>query len=461
MTNMIDLAKYTNRDLKGDFWIPGSESSKFSGYLYFNDSSINIKTLETLEQLHKNSGYGSVEQRFLEVLNSEIEELGKVTFFNTHLNQSYSISAKGDAQHKGWEANTDTFLVGENFSNKDVIKFDKLEFNIEGLYEWMGRISGFKSIDDAYTHPPQQEFELGTTDKLLSVGVELTKTLTKGYRNELKMVEDTGLTLSKKNKGSLSGELEDLIRDIYSLNDLFALLIGQKVGLERISLYDSDRRTGYQYFTRGTIPKKERKVWRSLVTLQDMKEGEFAQILKGWVKFKKNNGYILGEFLNTRSRIDIVAKILSYSRFIEAFHRNMYIQKPFDDKLVKSINKEIRGVTSKYEARIQKRYSEQMIQVNSYTLEERLEFLLDKFLSNDIRKVLGLTLDFATRVKKVRNELTHIGIGVNKWDPQELYDVSRGLEVVAHVLVFKSIGFTDELLSGTFRGGWRSFFVYC
>ena len=457
MIGMVDLAEYMNRDLEGGFWVPGSESSKFHGHLNFNGSGVNIKTLETLEHLHKElEGL-----RFSSVLHSEIEGLGKVTFFDIFFNSLPGHSLAGREQrYEKWEANSADFLVGGHFVDKDAIKFNSVYFHIGGLYEWTGRASGFQSPDaTTYIPQPLQEFELGTMDKLLGVWVQLTKILTQGHRNELKMVEDTVLTLSKKNKVSLSGELEGLIGDIYSLNDLFALLIGQKVGIEGIMLYDSDRRLRYQYFIRGAISKKDRKVWRSFVRLPDMKDGEFEQILKGWVKFKKENDYILGEFLNTRWRIGGVAKFLSYSRFIEAFHRNMYVDKPFDDRLIKSINKEIRVVTSKYEDRIQKRYSEQMIQVNNYTLEERLEFLLDKFLSNDVRNSLGVTLDFAARVKKLRNELTHIGKGVNKWDSQ-LYDVSSALEVVAHLLIFKSIGFTDELLLGRLRGGWRSFFVY-
>ena len=191
------------------------------------------------------------------------------------------------------------------------------------------------------------------------------------------------------------------------------------------------------------------------VKFREMKEGEFTEILKGWVRFKEDNGYILGEFLNTQSRRDTAANFLSYSRFVEAFHRNMCTQKPFDHELVKSINEEVEKLISKYDERVQKRYLEQMIQVNSYTLEERLEILLDEFLSNDVRKSLGVTLDFATRVKKMRNELTHLGKKVSRWHSQDLLDVNKELKIVTYVIIFKSIGLTDELLLGKLRGKWR------
>ena len=454
MTNMIDLAEYTNRDLEGVFWVPGSKSSKFRGHLNFSDSGINIRTSECL---HKGSDHRSNELRLLSVLYGEIMELGKVTFFDTFLGLWYSaptISEEGS--HEKWDVECETFLVGEHFGDKDAIEFNRVIFYIGGLYEWTDRIGGFPSFDTAYTPPPVPKFELGATDKLLSIWPLLAESMTKKHRsNELKMVASAALVLSKKNESLLSGELESLIEDIYSLRDLFSLLIGHKVGIEDIRLHDPDRGLEYQYFIKGTIAKKERQRQRMFVKFREMKEDEFAEVLKRWVRFKEDNGYILGEFLNTQSRRDTAANFLSYSRFVEAFHRNMCTQKPFNQSMVKSINEEVGKLISKYEERIQKRYLEQMIQVNSYTLEERLEFLLDEFLSNDVRKSLGVTLDFATRVKKMRNELTHLGKKVSRWHSQDLLDVSKELKIVAYVIIFKSIGLTDELLLGKLRGKWR------
>ena len=199
MIGMVDLAEYTNRDLEGVFWVPGSKNSKFRGHLNFSDSSINIKTSECL---HKGSDHRSNELRLWNVLHGEIIELGKVTFFDTFLGLWYSTAIMSEEEaHEKWDVECETFLVGEHFNDKDTIKFNRVIFYIGGLYEWTGCIGGLPSFDTPYTPPPVQEFELGTMDKLLGIWPQLTKSMTnKNRSDELKMVSSVALILSKRIK---------------------------------------------------------------------------------------------------------------------------------------------------------------------------------------------------------------------------------------------------------------------
>ena len=397
-----------------------------------------------------------------------IEKLGKVTFFDTFLGQrSFHFGREGE-QYEKWVADSETFLVGENVVDKDAIKFiNSVTFSFEEIYEWVGCVSGIK-LEAPYEPPPDQEFKLGEKDKLLSVHILVSRRMTYRPRSELRIAENAILSLSKKNKEALYGELEDAIEDIYSLRDLFSLLVGHKLDIENIRLSVSDQIYSYQYFIKGDTAKDGVKnEFRMFSELRDIGSDKFEKILKKWFELKANNDYILREFLSTQSRGDNVANFLSYSRFLEAFHRNICADKPLDNKLVENINEKIEGLVElevprfveKEASQVKKKYSDSMISVNSYTLQERLERLLCNYIPSDIKASLDINESFAVRVKKIRNDLTHLNKNVRDIDRRDVSNVSEKLKVVAYVVVFKSIGLTDEFLSKKLRGIWRHFLV--
>ena len=388
-------------------------------------------------------------------MHGDIEKLGKVTFFDTLINHK-NVRMTDEGALEKWVADSKTFLVGENVADEGAIKFNCVTFSIEGLYEWTGRITGLQSFgttnNPTYTQPLDLRFELGATDKLLGIQIRMDRNRSDLPRSELKLVESMVLSLSKRDDKSPYGDLEEAMEDIYSLRDLLSLLIGHRVGVEDIRLYDSDNGFEYQYFIRGAITKKgeeERKRRLVFTELKNISWDEFEGILEKWVGLKKGNDYILREFLNTQSRGGVAANFLSYARFLEAFHRNICATKPFDDELelIERVNAQIKDLVKREAPRAESRYLDSLISINSYTFQEKLVFLFDKFLPDDIKTELDITPGFATQVKKMRNELTHLGKGVSKMNRQDLLDMSEKLKVVAYVIIFKSIGLTDELLS--------------
>ena len=365
-------------------------------------------------------------------------------------------------------ADSETFLVGENVANKDVVKLNRVTFSIEGFCEWAGYTNGISvETGTTSTQPLTYNFELGEMDKLLGIHVQIGDGLP---QVTWRPVEGAIFSLSIKDDKSQYGGLEDAIEDIYSLSDLFSLLIGHRVGVEDIRLYDFDRRLEYQYFIRGAITKEgegKRKSRRMFTKLRDIKYSHFEGILKKWVRLKGRNDYILREFLDTQSREDVAANFLSYARFVEAFHGNICAAEPFDDKLIKGINDKIENLVEQEVTRfveqealqVKKRYSDSLISINSHTFQEKLElsFESDKFLPKDIKTELSITPEFATRVKRIRNDLTHLNKNVR--DIKDLSDISERLKVVTYVIIFKSIGLTNELLSKQLQGIWRYFLV--
>ena len=451
MIGMVDLAEYMSRDLEGDFWVPGEEGSKFHGRLNYSDTSIKVKISECL---HENSDHLSAEVRRLEVLHGNVEKLGEVTFFDSYL---IPKTTTWTGEHEKWEAHSDTFLIGANINEKNAVEFNRATFSVEGLDEWANEIGGIRTeptetdpivIGLNYEFPPTQGFELWEEGKLLGIETKVEYNI---EAREAKLAEKLLLELRKEKKEALYGSLDDVMADIHSLRDLLSVLIGRRVPIRDIGLTNYDPETGkykdgYQYFTRNSITGlAEINQLNIFISYSNIK-GRFEEILKEWFKFKERNEHILKEIFNTYLGGSIFATFFSYSKILEALQEDVCTGKPFDDGLVESINKEIESLTSRYNAEIKKRYMEEVSWINRYTLRERLEILFDEFLSEDVKTRIGADPQFVKRVKNVRNDLAHLNKGVSKLDIQELYDLSKKLKTIIHIIIFKSIGLTDELL---------------
>ena len=458
---LIDLKKHMNKDLSGSFWLPEVNIVR-DGHLNFNEKSITITVSEDLYGDLYPSLKKEVSQDRLEAVYGEVEGLGKVTFFDSFQSKMNFNGIQGGRLFVSQTIYSSAILVGANTDRREAVEFNKVTFSFEGLDEWVDGISGIKEmitttkpieINLTYKFPPLQKFELEEGDKLLSIETNLQ------YKREIRearFVESVRLGLSKKNEGTPYGGLTDAIVDICRLRDLLSLFIGKRVTIGDIRLTNYNANTDIyepecQYFIR-TFATETAKIERSdiFILFSGVKD-EFGVILQKWARFEEKNSHILREIFNAYLNIkgSIYSKFLSYSKIVEALHRNIDDSSPFNDQQIKeidSINKEIKNLTSKYDDKVKKRYSEMILGVNRHTLQERLESLFDRFLSDGIRTSLSAGSDFVTDVKKMRNDLTHLNKDVNDLDPQELYDASSKLKTMVHIIIFKSIGLTDELL---------------
>ena len=443
------------KDLSGSFWLPGA-GSPVSGHLNFNETSITITLLGDIYGGINSLGQGVSRQK-LKAVYGNVEGLGKVTLFNSCIVGNEMNSVKGGAPIVNMTIRSSTILVGANIDRKETVEFNKVAFSIEGLNEWADGVSGIEEtttrkeplkIGFSYEFPPTQEFELGSDDKVLNTQTSVKKEF--GIR-EAKLIQKVRLGLRRKNKGTLYGGLDDAMVDIHGLRDLLSLFIGRRVAIGDIRLENYDASTdkykvGCQYFMADPMVKPT-KIYKTdiFILFSDIKEG-FEEILKEWFKFREHNEHILNELFNTYLGGSIFSTFFSCSKIVEALHRNINDGKPFTSKQIKEINKEIKSLVSRYDEKIQGRYLEEIGGVNRYTLQERLESLFDEFLSDDIKASIGTDPKFVKRVKDVRNDLAHLNKGVSKLDIRELYDLSNKLNILIHIIIFKLIGLTDELL---------------
>ena len=99
---MVYLNDYMNKELVGRFGFAGTDT-RIQGYLNFNEDGIKIRVLGKLYDSEGNRRGGS------EVIFGEVENLGKVTLFN-----SYCDNARGNE------------MQGLEFAEQSIMAFELL-----------------------------------------------------------------------------------------------------------------------------------------------------------------------------------------------------------------------------------------------------------------------------------------------------------------------------------------------
>ena len=286
---------------------------------------------------------------------------------------------------------------------------------------------------------------------MLSLSTSIYESLPGVAKREKKIVESILLKLKREKPQSGFVGLDDVMETIYSLRFLFSLFVGDMLALKTVKLerFNSDTRRyeTIQYFIPRDPNTKALDVWYTeMFILLSHIENEFEEILNKWIEFWESNDHILTDLFYTYSGGSVFSKFLSYTKFLEAFHRNINDSKPFNSQRIKKINDEIKNLVKHEDKSIRDRYSDQINWVNNYNLLERLECLFSKFLTADMKTQLGIDSDFARRVKAMRNNLTHLNKKIEISDIKKMAIMNMKLKTVIHIVIFKSIGLTDGLL---------------
>ena len=303
MTGMIDLRKHMNRDLRGNFWLPSVGIQRF-GHLNFDESRIKFTVFGRMSR----NPLEELDRKVTAVIHCELQGLGKVTLFDScllDLGNSESNSDDTKQDYTEQEFSSEAILISATVNHKSDIEFNKVVFPIRDFDKWAEEITGFeekhieeKTVNLTYKAPSEQKFALGEEDKLLSIETDLQSDLSKRY---VELVERLVLAISKEKKEAPFGDLDDALRDIESLEKLFYLFIGDNVVVREMELqtYNSDigeYEQKYQYFTAVHTTTGKSEVKHEMpISFSEIK-GEFGSILKNWVKFKKDNDYILDRF---------------------------------------------------------------------------------------------------------------------------------------------------------------------
>lgn len=470
---MVNLEKFIDKDLIGYFWLPNKEEEKFQGHFKFNDNQILItlnggfpwQNYTITESGAKRKDFNTFE--IFDVICGEVEGLGKITIFDAYERTKNMNWVKNSPLFEKQIISSEDFFIGDNFNSKEDISFDKVSFLIEEVNYWAYNISGFKQdyvIDGSefkefklnYSFPQKEEFNIHTINRLLTIEANFKPSNSRnGKENNL----NENLILNLSNEDSL---FYDLLADIYTIKNLLSLFINDNINIQSIILKrynpDSEKYLKYcQFFMKKSYSKKNKDKfeYEMFILFPEIKEN-FEKILDNWFTFSKENSHILEElFMSLNNPGGMITNFLSYAKILEAIHRNIDDSSPFKKEKIKEINKNIKSEILKNEDdKIKEKYLQRFSEVNNYNLQERLDFLFKKTLSDDIKLELKLNDSFTKRVKEMRNDLTHLNKKLEDINFDELYSMVRKLKFIIYVIIFRQIQISEETLLNRLKDNW-------
>lgn len=474
---MVDLKKLENKDLIGYFWLPGSEDTKIQGQFIFNETNILIKlsqsfpwqNFETLPDGSKRKTGDMIET--FKVIFGQVEEIGKLTIFNGYEKTNSMNWVKEGPLFEKKIIESNDFFAGKHFESMDRIEFDKISFSITEINNWASNICGFKyslSVEKnefkeftlSYSYPQKEEFKINKIDKILSFEPNFNQNISRN-RKDSQFKENINLCLIPTVNKLL---FEETIQQIYTLRDLFSLLINDNLLISNIVLKEQDLKTKkyqdycYYFSTKINLDKKKVKEDYEMIFLFSDLKIDFQVILDNWFDFQEAHKHIITEFVLTNMHSKgLIMTFLSYCKILESLHRNIDESVPLENDVITRINNEIKDkILTGYDENINKKYLESLNWVNTFNLQERLDILLSKYVDDDLKKQLGIDETFNKRIKQIRNDLTHLNKKVENLDFKEVYSLTKKLKFIIYIIIFKSLSINEDLILRKLKDGWVS-----
>jgi len=202
---------------------------------------------------------------------------------------------------------------------------------------------------------------------------------------------------------------------------------------------------GYRDKPRSISPRE------MLFTFEDIK-ADLSTYLPNWISKSEKLWPVYDEyFKHYYSRyIDTKSQFLSYTRALEAYHRNVHDgvyltpeeYKPIENQLIETIRT----------LQIEKSHKEKLKNMVKYgyefSLRKRIKNLCDDTLSDKgiIEGLLGKSKDFANKVTVIRNYLTHNpkDQSENAIPNDELFDYIRKMQMLLRLCFLVEIGFSPN-----------------
>ena len=396
---------------KGIWWLPEDPENTYYGALSFDP--INGGRLEAMKLSNRNGLFN--ELFFGQKSGEEIDIIhGNVHGSPVTLRICYVINLK--YMHSGFsEAQilVNYIYIGHHFDKVEDIVFENLSLSYTHLDEWTDRVY-FSEVN-----PPENRLHTTSYIPFDPIKIRLDKCdiefwgsyYSKRSKTEVSLKNTDSITITLKEKN----HFDDYLKFIdFHLPNFLTLATGHANYPFNIRGIISDGRPSCIYYLiPGYEDKPRLNSYMMLFTFKDV-EAHLETCLSNWISKSEELWPVYDEyFKHYYSRyIDPKSQFLSYTRALEAYHRNIcdgfYLNaeayKPIKEKLVKTIGD--LNIKESHKDRLKG-----MVEYgHEFSLRKRIKTLCDDTLSDYkeiIEELLGKSNDFAGKVSETRNDLTH------------------------------------------------------
>lgn len=450
--------------LKGDWWFPKNKT-KVSGILYFSSDSIRLELIGILgDQNESPFGLFSLSERESSSCIFGFTDKGeKITLMD-----SINIDSKFNAPGFPTETySVHSFLVGGHFDNFNEAKFHSMSFYPTNFTKWMNKVPfdhTYGVDENNFTGFNKVEFKSPTLfqEFVESIQAEIKECYNfnlKGHINtNVDWVYQGGFTIVP----SEWQPLDWFENNMYSLKNLFTLLIGSPAYLESIIFYGEDSivvdgkryREKFAFFTRQSkfnLPKKFNS-FNAIINYTDI--DDFNLVLNSWFnKHEALKPVFDLYFSDFYSKLYLHSQFLNAIQTIEIYHRKTYDGKLFDVDYYEKNSSELKDYLKlNFPDTFAEKVEQMLLHGNEYSLSKRLREIF-KYLDPDTKSKMFGNSDnrnrFIQQVVDTRNYLTHYDMG-NKQnvleEAEELYLTVQRLKALSTLIIFTEIGITEKLI---------------
>ncbi len=445
----------------GYFWLPSAPERRIPGTLVITDGgNIELEVVglfdESIEGL--NRAINNKDEK-LERIIGHIEKHGLVTLDGCFY-KSKNISFGGISKSSIY---IEKVFVGVAYDCKEEVLFNKFQFSVEGIDEWVG-LSGIKvehKFEDrtaSITYEPPKEISLNLNNDI-KLAITFSWTLP-GFPNtkEAKIAQKTYFKLTSEQ----GRPLNEFISMAYKITTLLCFAIDKTVCIEQVSAVSDaiqrdlgDGRTMPVsisiYYASLPYTENEPKIdsHRMLFRFGQIKE-RAESIVNNWLDAYDEIDPALNLYFSTKTGAHkyLDGKFLALAQGLETYHRRTSNDKLMDETIFKELTEKL---IKQCPVKNQEWLSGRLQHGNELALGRRIKSIIEPF-----KKTLGSSKEQKKLIKNIvdtRNHLTHYDKSLESVAAagRDLWLLCLKMEAIFQLHLLQVLGFTESEIISVFE----------
>jgi len=392
----------------GFWWLPESPENKYPGILSFDP--INGGHLELIlgktHEFFARDGSGKID-----IIHGLIQG-SRVTLRGCYFrNGSFSVPGFDEIKIL-----VENIYKGRHFDKVEDIVFEELSVSYTHLNNWMYHYSSdiFRMSKDAH------DFNVSYNSFApLSISINDNLDIRLHYHNT-KNSSITGVSLQNEARITITSKEKLLFNEYYRLFNLhLPNFLTLATGLTNYpssikgTVSDNPRSVSIYYKTLGYVEPRSISDMEMLFSFKDV-ENNLSTYLSNWINKSEELWAVYDEYFQFYHQryIELKSQFLSFTRALEAYHRNRHKGEYLSCKEYKPLKEELIKTISNLETT--KAHKDRLKGAVKYgyefSLRKRLRMICNEILGGYeeiIEKLLGDSNSFVDKVTDTRNYLTH------------------------------------------------------
>ncbi len=445
---------FSDFDLKGTWWLPGSEEKKLRGNLTFDPDKGSRLELDGSFYNLSDTLNGRYEQP--QVIVGQADTDGVFTLL-----KNFVVGAHGGLTDPCLSIQPAFILKNFAYSKEEDLQFWSSGVHIDGIEHWFAdqRFQSDMSEDRMtatlkYIRPEDERFDIQGHEFSIKTSASLTAPLMPDF-------DKTGFSLSRYIELE-SDQYQSLwwhLDKIGDVNRLFSILFGEGCLDKKIYLFRGDEKGSRKrnHETRIDVfykpnREKQKKAWhpRDFLFAYPLVKDRFQNILKSWfdlLSIASAPTMLFASTIRKKKSFDQF-DFLAAAQALESLHRSLHGGVKLEENgYQKCIDSMLAHIPTDTDEAIKTEIYRMLTTGNEWSLRKRLKFYFSKFDSIS-KRLISDKNKFIHKVIEARNYYTHYDAKgkENVIEGAELFYVSEKLKILVLSEILEKIGLEKSII---------------